>query len=80
MKHVRQLCAAIALTFALSLTILAGDMSCGITSTPPPPEQSQTATCGDMSCGGASTDEATSSEPTITEIALGILQSVLALF
>ncbi|HWT02895.1 MAG TPA: hypothetical protein VN256_21780 [Pyrinomonadaceae bacterium] len=79
MKRVRQLCAALALTLILSLTALAGDMSCGITSTAPP-QQTQAAACGDMSCGVASTDESASGVPFVTEVALGLLQSVLALF
>lgn len=79
MKTVRQLCAALALTLILSLTAFAGDMSCGITSTTPPPQQPQASVCGDMSCGVASTDEATSDVPTVTEVALGLIQSVVAL-
>lgn len=81
MKTAQQLCAVLALTLVLSLTAFAGDMSCGVTSTTPPPQQqSQTEACGDMSCGVASTDEATSDAATLTEVALGLIQNVLALF
>lgn len=80
MKKLKLFLAAASFTLALSVTGMAGDISCGITSTPPPTQQSQTASCGDISCGVVSTDGATSNEPTITEVALGLVQNVLALF
>ena len=79
MKKLKLLLAAVSLTLALSATCMAGDISCGITSTPPPTQQSQTAPCGDIGCGVVSTEGATSNGPTITEVALGFMQSVLAL-
>jgi hypothetical protein len=83
MKSLKKVCAAVLLTLILSLTALAGDMSCGITA-PPPPPQSQSATTGDMSAGivstgGAAGDEAMAFNP-VTETALNLIQSLLALF
>jgi hypothetical protein len=83
MKSLKKVCAAVLLTLILSLSALAGDMSCGITA-PPPPPQSQSATTGDMPAGIASTDGAAGDEAMafnpVTEIALNLIQSLLALF
>jgi hypothetical protein len=82
MKSLKKVCAAVLLTLIISLTTLAGDMSCGITA--PPPQQSQAATTGDISAGIASADKATGDEAmvanSVTEIALNLMQSVLSLF
>jgi hypothetical protein len=82
MKSLKKVCAAVLLTLILSLAALAGDMSCGITA--PPPPQSQSATTGDMSAGIASTDGAAGDEAmafnSVTETALNLIQSLLALF
>lgn len=72
MRPLRQLCAALVLTLALALSAFAGDMTTGVTSTPPPPE-SQVITTGDMTTGVTVTD------PEI-EVILGLLQSLLSLF
>lgn len=82
MKCLRKLCAVVALTFVFSLTAFAGDMSCGVTSSPPP-QQPQAMTAGDINCGISATDDTTGSETVVspvTEIALGLIQNVLAIF
>lgn len=82
MENLRKVCAAALLILVISLTALAGDMSCGITD--PPPQQSQAVTTGDMSAGITATDNTTEDEVAvaspITETMLNIVQSVLALF
>ena len=72
MKTLRQLCAALVLTLALTLSAFAGDMPTGITAEPPPPE-SQVTTTGDMSTGVTATDS-------VTAVALSLLQSLPPLF
>lgn len=71
MKNIKQLCAAIVLTFAFSLPTLAGEIQMGFTPPPPPPATARAATTADE--GQTDTDS-------LTEIALNLLQSVLALF
>jgi len=68
MKTLRNLLAAMALTCGLCISVMAGDMGTGV------------AVSGDMGTGKAATATATSSADPITEIALNLLQSVLALF
>lgn len=78
MKTLRHLLAAIALTCVLSISVMAGDMDTGVAvrgdmGTP-------LTAAGDMGTGKAATATATSSADPITEIALNLLQRVLALF
>ena len=68
MKTLQQLLAAMALTCVLCISVMAGDMDTGV------------AVMGDMATGNAATATASSSADPITEIALNLLQSVLALF
>ena len=81
MKNLRQLCVALTFTFALALPALAGE----IQTTVAPPQPAQTATAnGEIQTGVTGQEETGSSEATAagpaTEIALNLLQSVLALF
>ena len=84
MKNLRQLCVALTFTLALALPAFAGEIQ--TTVAPPPPAQSAqaTATNGDIETGITGQEETGSSEATAadsaTEIALNLLQSVLALF
>ena len=84
MKSLRQLCVAVVFTLALAIPAFAGEMDTG--RTPPPPSQpAQTATVnGEMEIGLTGQEETGSGEvsatDSATEIALNLLQSVLALF
>jgi hypothetical protein len=82
MKNLRRLCGALVFTLALTIPAFAGDIQTGVA---PPPVQPQTATLnGDIQTGVTGQAETDSSEATAadsaTEIALNLLQSVLALF
>lgn len=86
MKTLRQLCIASVFVFSLAIPAFAGEISTGIA---PPPAQSSTtsgqaAVNGEISTGLTGQEETGSSEATAadsaTEIALNLLQSVLALF
>jgi hypothetical protein len=80
MKNLRQLCAAVVLTFVLTLSVPAGQITTGITDPPPPPAsttidgQITTGTAEPMQTGG---DEGLAP---VTQIALNVLQSMLSLF
>lgn len=83
MKNLRRLFCAVVFTLALTIPAFAGDMQTTVTS--PPPAQPQMATLnGDIQTGVTGQAETDSSEATAadsaTEIALNLLQSVLALF
>lgn len=79
MKPLRRLCAALALTLALTLSTFAGDIHTGITAPPPPPTdaaatgQIETGVTGDIHTGITATDP-------VTEVVLNLLQSLLSLF
>ncbi len=86
MKTLRQLCVASVFVFALTTPALAGEIQIGV-APPPPPSQAQTQTTttdGEITTGVTGQEETSSSEATAadsaTEIALNLLQSVLALF
>jgi hypothetical protein len=84
MKTLRRLSVALAFTLALTIPAFAGEIDTGKTS-PPPSQPAQTATLnGDIQTGITGQAETGSSETTAagsaTEIALNLLQSVLALF
>ena len=64
MKHLRQLCAGLILTFALTSTVFAGQMDCPGVTQPPPEETSAT-----------QSDSQTNS--TITEALLVLIEGVL---
>lgn len=78
MKKLQQLFASVVLTFLLSITVLAGDgiILTGITEPPQPPPiatNDESEAEGIILTGAKSTD-------TTTEVALSLLQGVLALF
>jgi hypothetical protein len=84
MKNLRRLCGALVFTLALTIPAFAGDIQTTVTS-PPPAQPAQTATLnGDIQITVTGQAETGSSEATATdsatEIALNLLQSVLALF
>lgn len=81
MKSLRQFCLTAALTFAITVSALAGQMATG--AIPPPPPEPPAETMGVIATGVTATDETgieTAFIDPITGIALNILQSVLALF
>lgn len=83
MKSLRQLCVAVMFTLALSISTFAGGIEIGAPS--PPPPQSQTATTsGDAQTTIPGQEETVSGEvsatDSATEVALNLLQTVLALF
>ena len=80
MKTLRRLCAMFVLTLALTLPAFAGDITTGITASPPCPDfltttkgDMQAGVMGEMSTGVTATDS-------VTTGALNLLQSLLALF
>lgn len=72
MKNLQRLCAAVALAFAVTLPVLAGDISTGPGAAPLPPPPSSA-----VETGGTANETALSS---FAEIGLSLLQSVLSLF
>ena len=83
MKTLRQLCVAGVFTLALAISTFAGEIE--ITKTSPPPTQPQTATAnGEIEIGLTGQEETGDGEASATdsaaEIALNLLQTVLALF
>jgi hypothetical protein len=78
MKNLRQLCAAIALTLALSLSVLAdGQMHTGVADAPPPPPSAD----GQMHTGIADISAANGDEvDPLTTLAASLVQSVLSIF
>ena len=83
MKTLRQLCVASVFTLALVMPAFAGEITTGVTSTPPPPAQTAT-TDGEITTGVAGQIETGSGEVSATDSAtvavLNLLQTVLALF
>jgi hypothetical protein len=91
MNRVRQLCATTLLTMVLAASpALAGDMPGGLTA---PPPLMRTSTTGQTPCGDTSSPTSTEvamadgTQPcvtpaidSVTELALGLLQSLLSLF
>lgn len=83
MKNLRQLCITLVITLALIPAAFAGDMATGVTNPPPPPATSATSTqsgvqtevAGDMATGSSEANAGNS----VVEIALNLLESVLAL-
>jgi hypothetical protein len=84
MKTLRQLCVALVFTLALTIPAFAGDIQTGIAPPDPPPASTSSTVPGEISttvAGDISTmisEEATTAS--LTETALNLLQSVLALF
>jgi hypothetical protein len=72
MNNLRQFCAGLILTLALTVSTFAGNIECGgVVGAPPPPTQ-ETAVAGEMPNGVESTD-------TVTELLLSFLTTVLPL-
>jgi hypothetical protein len=91
MNRVRQMCAITLLTVVLATSpALAGDMPFGVTSPPPPPENSATgqmptgitssSPSADASVTGDMPQGVTSAIDPVAEFTLNVLQSVLSLF
>jgi hypothetical protein len=83
MKNLHRLCGAVVFALAFTIPAFAGDIQTGVA--PPPSQPAQTATLnGDIQTGVTGQEETGSSEATATdsatEIALNLLQSLLALF
>lgn len=76
MKYFRQLYATIALVCILAVPDLAGDISCGVTSTPPSPPATSMVTEQVVTTDGMSYEV----DNGIAEEALMLLQSILSLF
>lgn len=80
MKTLRQLCVASVFVFALAIPAFAGEIQTPLL----PPQPAQSATQGEIETTVTGQEETGSSEATAadsaTEIALNLLQSVLALF
>ena len=73
MKNLRQFCAAIVFTLALTFSALAGDINApGLTTQPPPPPQPS-------ATGDTARSDAARLDP-LTEITLRMLQSMLSYF
>ena len=83
MKTLRQLFVASVFTLALTISALAGEIHTTVTSSPPPAPQAATAD-GEISTGVTGQTETGSGEvsatDSATEIALNLIQTVLALF
>jgi hypothetical protein len=78
MKDVRLLCAAVALTLALGMPALAGNISTGKTDPPPPPPATAAANdAGNISTGGG---EEVAADDSVVGAALSLLGSMLSLF
>ena len=82
MMSLKKLCPTFILTLVLATSALAGDMEAGITAPPTPPaaattQESNTET---PSTPSDATGDATSVTATVTEAALALIGSVVALF
>ena len=84
MKTLRRFCAVVVFTLGLSIPALAGEMPIGSPTTPPPSQPQAATVNGEMPIGLTGQEETGSGEvsatDSATEIALNLLQSVLALF
>jgi hypothetical protein len=84
MKSLRQLCVALVFTLALTLPAFAGDIETTVTSPAPAQPAQGATTAGEIHTTVIGQEETGGSEATATdsaaEIALNLLQSVLALF
>lgn len=82
MKKLQLLLASVALTFLITASSSAGTMSTGNSQPPPPPPPDTTSvvTEGAEAEAVGTTDAEVASPAPVTEMALSVLQSVLALF
>lgn len=79
MKSLRQLCAAFMLTLALTVSTFAGQMSTTVVDPPPPAPEATTQGSMSTTVAGQIETNIIATDPT-TEVALNLLQSLLALF
>lgn len=85
MKNLRQLCVAVVLTLALTISAFAGDIEFPVAPPATSSATTATATTGQIETGVASTSMTTAgsqsaSAPSITETVLNLLRGVLSLF
>ena len=78
MKELQQLCMAGVFTLVLTTATFAGDIHTGGIPQPPPPAASSTSAPGDISTGG--TQMPLAINDSVAEIALNLLQTMLAVF
>ncbi|MGH9968290.1 MAG: hypothetical protein ACREBG_10725 [Pyrinomonadaceae bacterium] len=78
MKKLQQLCMAAVFTLVLTTSTFAGDIETGGKTPPPPPGQSTVLTPGDIHTGGIQNPQGMSDS--VGEIALNLLQTMLAMF
>lgn len=78
MKKLRQLCMASVFTLVLTTATFAGDISTPGKTQPPPPDESSATTPGDIATGGTQNPQAMSDS--VADIALNLLQTMLAMF
>jgi hypothetical protein len=78
MRKLQQFCVAGVFTLVLTTATFAGDIETGGKPQPPPPAGSSATTLGDISTPGIQNPQATSDS--VTDIALNLLQTILALF
>lgn len=79
MKKLQRLCVAGVFTLVLTTTTFAGDIHTGGITQPPPPPASSTITQGDIETG-PSVQNSQATSDSVTDIALNLLQTMLALF
>lgn len=79
MKKLKLFLAAIGLMLALAVSAFAGDMPCGVTSTPPSQPATAVASDTETTSSSGTVSETTAVDP-VMELALSLLQSVLSLF
>jgi len=79
MKKLKQLSLATALTFMLKTGAFAGTIDTPAVPPPPPDSSSSMATPGDIEIPGVTQNPGLASD-SVTEVALGLLQSVLSVF
>ena len=81
MKKLQQLCVVAVFTLVLTTTTMAGDIQTGGTPQPPPPGAWSEIAPGDIQTPGRSVQNLqATSDPVVADIALGLLQTVLAMF
>ena len=78
MKKLKQLCMANLFTLVLTTATFAGDIQTGGTPQPPPPAASSTSAPGDISTGGIQMP--ITINDSVADIALNLLQTMLAVF
>ena len=82
MMNLKKLCSTFILTFVLATSAFAGEMECPITSpTPATATTTQESNTETLNISSATTDDDTSAaDVSVTEAALGLVGTVLALF